>query len=76
MNASQQRSLVLCLFVFFLPACAWAASKPIAVVASGNASADDRKFFQYYVTARLKVVAQDRGEFLDPSEFAKYSLAV
>ena len=76
MNASQRRSLVLCLSVFLLPACAWAAEKPIAVVASGNASAGDRKFFQYYVTARLGVVAQDRGEFLDPSEFAKYSLVV
>ena len=69
-------SLVLWLFALLLPAGAWAAGKPIAVVASGNASAGDRKFFQYYVTARLKVVARDRGEFLDPSEFADYSLVV
>jgi len=66
----------LWLFVLLLPASAWAGGKPIAIVASGNASAGDRKFFQYYVTARLKVVARDRGEFLDPSEFKEHSLVV
>lgn len=71
-----QRSLVFWLSVLLLPASVWAAGKPVAVVASGNASAGDRKFFQYYVTGRLKVVARDHGEFLDPSEFAKYSLVV
>ncbi|MFH1921749.1 MAG: hypothetical protein ABIP48_17940 [Planctomycetota bacterium] len=65
---------MLWLFVLLVPASAWAAGKPVAVVASGNASGGDRKFFQYYVTARLKVVGRDRGEFLDPSEFADYSL--
>ena len=65
-----------CLLVLFLHASSWAQGKPVAVVASGNASAGDRKFFQYYVTARLKVVARDCGEFLDPSEFTNYSLVV
>jgi len=74
LNVILQRSLVFWLSVLLLPASVWAAGKPVAVIASGNASAGDRKFFQYYVTARLKVVARDRGEFLDPSEFAKYSL--
>ncbi|MBC8871548.1 MAG: hypothetical protein H8E44_19155 [Planctomycetes bacterium] len=73
---SRRRSLVLWLLVFLLPASVWAAGKPIAVVAWGNASNGDRKFFEYYVTARSKVVAQDRGEFLDPSEFGDYSLVV
>jgi len=64
-------SLVLC-----LPAGVWAGSKPVAVVAFGNASGGDRKFFRYYVTARLRVVQRDHGEFLDPSEFGDYSLVV
>jgi hypothetical protein len=68
--------LPMWLFVLLLPASAGAAGKPVAVVASGNASAGDRKFFQYYVTARLRVVARNCGEFLDPCEFNDYSLVV
>lgn len=71
-----RESLVLCLFVLFLPVDVRAAGKPVAVVASGNASRGDRKFFEYYVTARQEVVARDCGEFLDPARFADYSLVV
>jgi len=59
-----------------LCACAWAQTKPVAIVASGNASGGDRKFFNYYVVTPLGVVAENRGEFLDPREFGKYSLVV
>jgi len=63
-------SLFLALTPLRLPA----APKPIAIVASGNASGGDAKFFRHYVTAELGVVAEERGEFLDPAEFAGYSL--
>lgn len=64
------------MLVLLGPASAWGAGKPVAIVASGNASGGHRKFFQYYVTASLGVVGRDCGEFLDPSKFADYSLVV
>ena len=66
--------VALWLLAFWLPASVLATGKPIAVVAHGNASGGDRKFFRYYVTAQLGVVSRDCGEFLDPSEFGNYSL--
>ena len=66
----------LCLLTLLVPSALGAVGKPVAVVASGNASNGDRKFFQYYVTARLGVVVRDCGEFLEPSEFGDYSLVV
>jgi len=66
----------LCLLTVLAPATGDAAGKPVAVVASGTASSGDRKFFRYYATARLGVVARDCGEFLEPSEFRDYSLVV
>lgn len=47
--------------------------KPVAIVASGAAGNGDRRFFEYYVTDVLRLVCEDRGEFLDPGEFSKYS---
>ncbi len=62
--------LVSCVFT----AAAWTAPKPVAIVAHGNASGGDVKFFKYYVTNKLGVVTEDCGSFLEPSEFEKYSL--
>lgn len=48
--------------------------KPVAIVGSGALGEADRRFFEYYVTAELGVVSEDRGDFLDPAEFGNYSM--
>ena len=50
--------------------------KPVAIVASGGLGEGDRRFFEYYVTAALGVVSEDRGDFLEPAEFGNYSMVV
>ncbi len=56
---------------------AWGAEpRPVALVGSVALGKADRRFFEYYVTAELGVVSEDRGEFLEPAEFPKYSMVV
>ena len=50
--------------------------RPVAIVGSGGLGEGDRRFFEYYVTAELGVVSEDRGDFLEPAEFGKYSMVV
>ena len=60
----------------WLCAAASAEPKPVAIVGSGGLGEGDRRFFEYYVTAELGVVSEDRGDFLDPAEFGKYGMVV
>ena len=56
------------------PASDAAEPRPVAIVGSGALGEADRRFFEYYVTAELGVVSEDRGDFLDPAEFGRYSM--
>lgn len=60
--------------VCWLCAAAGAEPKPVALVGSGGLGEGDLRFFEYYVTAELGVVSEDRGDFLEPAEFGKYSM--
>ncbi len=60
----------------WLCAAAGAEPRPVAIVGSGGLGEGDRRFFEYYVSAELGVVSDDRGDFLEPAEFPKYSMVV
>ena len=48
--------------------------RPVAIVGALARGVGDRLHFAYYVTSRLGIAAVDCGDYLDPTEFHKYSM--